>query len=129
MCKYNTQEECKYVWSFTSRGNESWVCEMKPLFELTYNQGYEDAKNEMYTPVERRTTCYTLNSTAEVIRKTVNVLYDLGLDGFSTDCEDDKCLVFGWQDVHQQTEIKLSDLIKGNYLSGQEIMHQGNQRC
>ena len=67
--------------------------EMKPLFELTYNQGYEDAKNEMYAPVEGRTTCYTLNSTAEVIRKTVKVLYDLGLDGFSTDCEDDKCLV------------------------------------
>ena len=67
--------------------------EMKPLFELTYNQGYEDAKNEMYTPFERRTTCYTLNSTADVIRKTVKVLYGLGLDGFSTDCEDDKCLV------------------------------------
>ena len=71
--------------------------EMKPLFELTYNQGYEDAKNEMYAPVEGRTTCYTLNSTAEVIRKTVKVLYDLGLDGFSTDCEDDKCLV-AWCD-------------------------------
>ena len=67
--------------------------EMEPLFELTYNQGYEDAKNEMYAPVERRTTCYTLNSTADVIRKTVKVLYGLGLDGFSTDCEDDKCLV------------------------------------
>ena len=38
-------------------------------------------------------TCYTLNSTADVIRKTVKVLYDLDLDGFSTDCEDDKCLV------------------------------------
>ena len=47
-----------------------------------HNKSVEDAKNEMYAPVEGRTTCYTLNSTADVIRKTVKVLYGLGLDGF-----------------------------------------------
>ena len=73
--------------------------EMKPLFELTYNQGYEDAKNEMYAPVERRTTRYTLNSTAEIIKETVKVLFDLGLEGFGIGVgdEDDKCLVL-WCD-------------------------------
>ena len=71
--------------------------EMKPLFELTYNQGYEDAKNEMYAPIEGHTTCYTLNSTAEIIRETVKVLYDLGLEGFGIDDEGDKCLV-AWCD-------------------------------
>ena len=71
------------------------------VFETCVNtiheKSVEDAKNEMYAQVERRTTCYTLNSTAEIIKETVNVLYDLGLDGFSTDCEDDKCLVL-WCD-------------------------------
>lgn len=73
--------------------------EMKPLFELTYNQGYEDAKNEMYEPIKEQTTCYTLNSTAKVIRETVKVLYDLGLEGFGIGIgdEDDKCLVL-WCD-------------------------------
>lgn len=74
---------------------KSGFVEMKPVFELTYNQGYEDAKNEMYKPLKEQTTCYTLNSTAEVIRKTVKVLYDLGLEGFGIgyEDEDNKCLV------------------------------------
>ena len=71
------------------------------VFETCVNtihkKSVEDAKNEMYAQVERHTTCFTLNSTADVIQKTVKVLYDLGLDGFSTDCEDDKCLVL-WCD-------------------------------
>jgi len=79
--------------AFVAEVMKAGFVEMKPLFELTYNQGYEDAKNETYTPIKEQTTCYTLNSTAKVIRETVKVLYDLGLDGFSTDCEDDKCLV------------------------------------
>ena len=68
---------------------------MKPLFELTYNQGYEDAKNEMCEPIKKQTACYTLNSTAETIKETVKVLYDLGLEGFGIGIvnEDDKCFV------------------------------------
>lgn len=71
--------------------------EMKPLFKLTYNQGYEDAKNEMYEPIMEQTTCYTLNSTAEIIKETVKVLFDSGLEGFGIGDEDDKCLVL-WCD-------------------------------
>lgn len=83
--------------AFVAEVMKAGFVEMKPLFELTYNQGYEDAKNEMYALIEGRTTCYTLNSTAEIIRETVKVLYDLGLDGFGIGYNDDKCLVL-WCD-------------------------------